>query len=329
MRRCRQHFILLAVLCANARCQVDLAATHWGGADAAATSLASPSDGGGGQAGAAGGACHEAVTDLTIPSGNVMLVVERSSVMSTPNDDTCGSCGSYWSTLIYAVDSLTSASSNHFQWGLKLFPSTGSSDACLVTSTMDLPLAPAANAAIVATLNATSPSGGTPVTSAVREVVDYLRTVKDGLPQVILLAMGGTPTCASDDPTQDDTQAALAELDRATEPVVFVLGIGPAGAKLDRLAAAGGTVSAYSSDQIAALLSDIEGWAMTIASCDFPLPSVPQAGQSVSVALDGVQLGQGDPDGFTISPDGTMVIIQGSSCYYLSSHSTLTISVGC
>jgi len=78
-------------------------------------------------------ACLQTTVDLTRPVGNILLLVDRSAAMNTPNDAACGSCGTFWTTLGDAVDMLTKSTSNHFRWGLKLFAS-GDSDACLVTA---------------------------------------------------------------------------------------------------------------------------------------------------------------------------------------------------
>ncbi len=288
-----------------------------------------PADGGPGRDGPAIG-CQETTVDLTVPKGNIVLVVERSDAMNTPNDSSCDSCGTYWDAAVEAIDQLTSATSNHFRWGLKLFPSPGAGDACSVSPFVDVPLTSDANAPIVSALrSSTAPSGGTPTTSAVGAVYAFLRTILDPAPRVIVLVMGGTPTCASGDPTLEDMEAAIAEVSQLPQPYVFVLGVGADRQKLDRLALAGSTLSAYSTDQIPDLLGAVEGWARTIAGCVFPLASPLFPGQGVTVSLDGVPLVLGDPNGFGITPDGSEVMIQGASCFYIGTYSTLTIRVGC
>jgi hypothetical protein len=313
--------------------KVHLPATRWGGADGGtADAGAAPADASPDQSrrDTASGGCQQTSVDLTIPNGDIMLVVERSSVMSTPNDSACAGCGTYWTSLAPALGQLTSGQSNHFRWGLKLFPSPGSADACLVSSTVEVPLASGATTALLSALNAApAPSGGTPTTSAVRETYGYLHTIQGDTPKLIVLAMGGTPTCAAGDPTQEDMQAAIDEVALLSEPRVFVLGVGAERQKLDRLAVVGGTVSAYSTDEISQLLKAVERWARTLASCGFPLPSPVAPGQSVGALLDDVPLVAGDTNGFTISSDGAQLTIQGSACFYIGAYSTLTIRVGC
>jgi hypothetical protein len=274
--------------------------------------------------------CQQTIVDLTVPGGDVILALERSRVMSTPNDSTCAGCGTYWASLLTAVGQLTSATSNHFRWGLKLFPSPGSTDACLISSTVEVPLTANASSPIASALAAAPPaSGGTPTTAAVREAYAYLHTIPGDGPKLVVLAMAGTPTCAAGDPAQEDMQAAIDEVGLLSEPRVFVLGVGADRQKLDRLAVVGGTVSTYATDEVAPLLKAIERWARTLATCVYPLPARVSAGQSVGVMLDDLALVAGDADGFVVSADGTQLTIQGSPCFYIGSYATLTIRVGC
>jgi hypothetical protein len=165
-------------------CQVNLPATRWGGLDGASAdaqdALRGPAADGASQGGLDSGSCREAVFDLTVPNGSVMLVAERSTVMSTPNDNACAACGTYWTSLQVAAAALTSAKSNHFRWGLKLFPSPSGADACLVSSAMEVPLAFDNSASILSALGAApAPNGGAPTTLAVSEVYSYFHTMQD------------------------------------------------------------------------------------------------------------------------------------------------------
>lgn len=318
------------LMACTAACQVNLPATRWGGTPAGQDARPGDVSDDPRRDVQDGGSCRQSVVDLTVPNGSVVLLAERSSVMNTANDSTCAACGSYWTALVAAADTLTSATSNHFRWGLKLFPSPSDTDACLVSSTVEVPLATQARASILSTLAACpTPSGGTPTTSAVGQVYDYFATIQDGTPKIVLLAMGGTPTCAAGDPTHEDLQAATAKVGDLSGPIVFVLGIGANRQKLDRMAVAGSMANAYSTDQLGDLLGAIEGWARMMGSCQFPLPAPAPAGQSVSVSLDNTQLSQGGQDGFTVSRDGTQMTIQGAPCFYIGTYATLTIRVGC
>jgi hypothetical protein len=339
-------FLAIALV---AGCEVPsthLSATRWGGADAtvadtrvaqtaaetnppvadgpAADDALAPDDPDGVE-------CPPPTTiDLTIPNGNVMLVVDRSSTMSSLNDPTCEDCGTYWTSVLDAVNQLTSSTTNHFRWGLKLFPSPDAPDACFVAPGVEVPLARDANASIMSALmNSGSPSGGAPATYGLRQVRSYLRTALERLPGALVLVMGEAPTCAAQDPAQEDMQAAVAEVGVPPSPV-YVLSVGGARQKLDALAFAGYTYGSYSVDQVSNLLGAMEAGARAFGqSCAFPLPSVVSSWQLVTASLDDTPLIFGDPNGFIVSGDGTQLIIQGGPCAFIGTHSTLTITVGC
>ena len=111
--------------------------------------------------------------------------------------------------------------------------------------------------ALAAALAAAPPAGGAPVAAAVQQASDYLSGLGGKEPKLMLLATAGTPTCAANDPAQDDLSAAVAAVDEAPQ-FGFVLGFGPERARFDKLADVGATGSAYSADQSTSLLHDIE-----------------------------------------------------------------------
>jgi len=317
-----------------AACEVPtthLPATHQGIPDAGRTDAPTVSpdvrrDSSGDSSG--DGGCQQSYIDLTVPDADIMLLVERSSAMNTLNDPACDSCGTYFTTLVEAVKTLTGAGSINFRWGLKLFPSLGDGDACLVSSAPEVPLAADASAAIASVLAATTLQGGAPTTMAVRQAVSYLASVQNGAPKFIVLATSSAPSCALGDPSQDDFSATVTEVSRSFR-FVFVLGLGPEQVKFDRIAAAGSTVSTYSADRVPYLQKALQGLAMTLTNCNYPLPGPVLPGQMVSVLLDNTPLPSGAPNGFVLSPDGTQVILQGGACYYIGTHSSVTIKVGC
>lgn len=273
-------------------------------------------------------ACQQSHFDLTSPEADVMLVVERSSVMNTPNDPNCSACGTYWSTLLDALKTLVNTSSANFRWGLKLFPSASDGDACLVTAAPEIPLTSDASA-ISAALASTTLGGATPSTMAVRQTAAYFASVQSASPKMMVLAMAGTPTCASADPSQDDTTATQTEVGRSAFKPVFVLGPGPSQSKLDLIARAGSAIPRYPTDGIPYLQAVMRSVSvMSSTNCSFPLPSPLLPEQSVNVLLDDVSLPMG-LDGFLISPDQTQVMLQGPYCYNLGLHSNLVIKMGC
>jgi hypothetical protein len=311
-----------------------LAATRWVGSDGAASDVAREaasdvvSDAAQEPDASIPVGCVESRIDLTRPTGTVVLVLERSNAMNALNDSTCASCGSYFTALEQAVESLTTATSNRFRWGLKLFPSPADTTGCLVTPALDLSPMQDPHAAVAAALAMTPPNGGAPVTAAVRATSSYLSGLSDNDPKLMVLATAGAPTCASNDPTGDDLSAAVAAVDAAPQ-FTFVLGLGPQRARFGKLADVGATVSAYSVDQAALLLRDIENLAGELATCVYPIPDGPLGDRSVAVLLDGTALTPGGTDGFSVSSDGARVRLLGSACFYLASHTSLAIRVGC
>jgi hypothetical protein len=298
-----------------------LVATRGAGSDGGASDGAVVPDG------MTSNACLQTSVDLTRPAGNILLLVDRSTAMNAPNDGACSSCGTFWDSLVDAVDTLTKSTSNHFRWGLKLFAS-GDTDACLVTTGPEVAFSADARAAIASLLASTQPRGASPVTAAVGRADNYISGLESADPTFILLAIGGSPTCASNDPTQGDLSAAIDEVDRVLW-FTFVLGFGREQATFAKLAAVSGTKSVYSPEQISTLLRDMENLAKTLASCTFPIPGGALAGRSISVQLDDAPLTRGDTNGFSVSTDGTTVRLRGDPCFNTAAYSSLIIRAGC
>jgi hypothetical protein len=315
--------LLAAVIIAS--CSVPtthLVATRSTGPDGGAGDAATVPDG------MTSSSCLQTTFDLTHPAGNILLLVDRSAAMDTPNDGTCSSCGTFWSTLGAAVETLTTSTSNHFHWALKLFPS-GDTDACSVTTGPEVAISEdGGHAAIASLLASTQPAGASPVTSAVDRADSYFSGLQDDDPKFILLAIGGSPTCGSNDPTVGDLSAAIDEVERIRW-FTYVLGFGAEQATFAKLAAVGATGSAYSAAQISSLLTDMEDLAKALASCTFAIPGGALGGRSISVQMDDAPLTRGDMNGFSVSSDGTTIRIQGDPCFNTDAYSSLTIKVDC
>jgi hypothetical protein len=294
--------------------ETHLAATRWGGADASlidANPQASDVD---------GPACLRASIDLTLPKATVVLVAERSSAM---NVEPCAGCDTPWDSLVSATGSLTRADSNQFQWGLMLYPSPGQRDVCAVSSTLDVyPASDSAATLALAMQAAAPPAGEAPATLAVRQVLSYFSALQNNTPKIAVLAMGGSPTCGGADNAQDDFSATLSEIEKELGVFVFVLGVGPKRAGLDRLAVAGGTTSSYASTGVATLRSDMERLAWVMASCSFDMPAAPLPGQSVQVELDTTPVAADDHNGYSLSSDGLRLTLKGVFCDYLGGYSS-------
>jgi hypothetical protein len=279
-----------------------------------------------------GTACSTTFVDLTSPPANIVLLAERSAFMTTaPQSDLCAGCATLWDALLSAADDLTGSTSNRFRWGLKLFPSPGGGGACFTSPTFEVFPIEGANRIIVAALNAAPPAGQAPATSALRQAATSVAAIGFDIPTVYVLMLGGNPTCAGSDNTQEDSAGLVAEIEKWTARV-FVLGLGPKRAAWDRIAAAGGTLSAYSPAEIPNLLSALEHLAASTAGCTFSLPTDARSSASdpgLEVLLDGQPVPSSALDGYTVSSDGTRLILNGSYCSGLGGYSTLKIQIGC
>ena len=154
--------------------------------------------------------CLESRVDLTRPTGTVLLIVDRSSAMNTLNDSTCAACGTYSTTLARTVETLTTATSNRFRWGLELFPSAGRHEgvphhAGPGHSAHDRPSRrPCRGLACRAARRGGPRRRGGPSRRRATWAVSAAKS-----PSSWLLATAGTPTCAANDPAQDDLSAAV------------------------------------------------------------------------------------------------------------------------
>ena len=109
--------------------------------------------------------------------------------------------------------------------------------------------------AVIASLEAQTPTGETPTAAALRGACDYARTEKAAHPGrslVILLMTDGKPeapiSCSSGAccPTLDDAVAAATECASGAQGLpTYVLGVGPELSNLNQIAAAGKTRAAY------------------------------------------------------------------------------------
>ena len=312
-----------------------LAATEWRGHDAAVedaqASLFEVSKDRPPTSTPDGAACGTTFVDLTSPPANIVLLAERSTLMTTAPTDLCAGCANLWDALLGAADDLTGSSSNRFRWGLKLFPSPGGGNACFTSPTLEVFPIEGANRIIVAALNSAPPAGEAPATAALRQAASILVAMGFDIPTVYVLMLGGNPTCAGSDNAQEDSTGLVAEIEKRSARV-FVVGLGPKHAAWDRIAAAGGTLSAYAPSEIPNLLSALERLAAATAGCTFTLQTAARSGASVpslEVLLDGQSVPPSALDGFTVSSDGTRLTLNGSFCSGLGGYSTLRIQVGC
>jgi len=188
---------------------------------------------------------------------DVLIVLDASAAM---NDDAAdmpcsGGCGasSKWTQTVAAIERLVGETEMTVNWGLKLFPDSGT--ACAVGGSVTVPVGPAHAAAIVAAIRErTSPNGGViaggsaPIREAANSAAAYLAGLTDAARKVILLATAGAPTClpGESDPAVGDADGSAQAITNARNSGLptTVLGIAAAGepaeSTLNKLAIAGG-----------------------------------------------------------------------------------------
>jgi hypothetical protein len=327
-------WLLVVWLATGAACELPkrgLPATIWLGGDAGTTvdarrADAYPRDAVGD--GPSSQSCRRTVFDLTRPEGEVVFVVDRSSIMSTSNVGQCPSCTTYWNSLKDAVSIVTGDPGDKLDFGLKLFPSTTAGNGCEVTTTMDVPVSSAGAQATASLLASSIPAGQAPLTLGLRSAVDYLGGRPSLVPQMIVLAMAGLPTCGGSDHTQDDSSLALDDVRRSAAMAipVFVLAVGDVQPKLLSFAQMGGTTTTHSAYQPQVLLQDLRTYARQNAPCTYSLPGDVGPQASVSVYFDGVEI-----DGFFVDSAEPSVAFNSDVCNQLHSLtvSELAIEIAC
>jgi len=268
---------------------------------------------------------------------DLLVILDRSASMQetplgaspTPGDP------SKWSLVTPALGEVITATNAIVSWGLKTFPEAGPEcGGSTVTTTIDVPVAPANATAVNAAIAATTPDGnGTPTAAAVDVGRDYLQARTSANAKYLLLVTDGLPSCAGT--TLDSAMAATAAVKSVTKAAdaginTFVVGLvstsTAATDTLNKLAIAGGEPrlganplttrfhQALSKDELIAALRTITG---QVVSCRFPLSSPPPVPDNVTVSVAGTPIPH-DPSGANgweyASTAHTEVRVYGSSC---------------
>jgi hypothetical protein len=182
---------------------------------------------------------------------------------------------------------------------LQFFPlsDTSIASACAHPySAPTVPLAPASDAAFVRALDDAKPSGGTPTLPALQGGVQYARSVaatRPGDKTAVVLVTDGepgfwdpaanafVPGCANNDVAHVAETAASSFAGTPRVPV-YVIGVGPQLASLNRVAAAGGTGAAIMvnvsdpGSTKAAIVAALDGIRRREVACDFSIPPPPR-----------------------------------------------------
>lgn len=258
------------------------------------------------------GECKQLEFESTRAPVDVLLVLDRSGSMAE-NEIEDGV--SRWQGIVPILNRTVTDTDATVAWGLKTFPEAVDNECeeSSVTAAIDVPIAPANAARVVAAIQATVPNGdGTPTAPALASAMGYLSSRASDHQQFILLATDGQPSCALDwekdsgDASADAEEAAGAAL--AAGFPVFVIGVldeDPSDSTVDRLnamARAGGKPRGVDGDEhrfylassqaeLTQSLTEITG---QVASCVFSFDSAPPDAENIAVKLAGTKLSR-DP----------------------------------
>ena len=192
---------------------------------------------------------------------DVLIVLDASGAMNDDASDMLcsGGCGasSKWAQTVAAIERMVGETEMTVNWGLEIFPDSGS--ACAVEGNVTVPVGPAQATAIAAAIRErTSPNGGViaggsaPIRGAENSAAAYLAGLTDAARKVILLATAGAPSClpGETDPAVGDADGSAQAITNASTSgfPTTVLGIaaagGPAESTLNKMAIAGGQTRA-------------------------------------------------------------------------------------
>ncbi|HEY7376215.1 MAG TPA: hypothetical protein VIF57_28900 [Polyangia bacterium] len=312
---------------------------------------------GGGTAGAGGMECLASEVPATPLQPDILIVVEASGSMNedmtgTVCDSGCGA-SSKWAQVTSAIDSVLAQTETSVSWGLQWFGDAGA-DGCTLVDGPAARVAPD-NASVIALAlgGRTSANGGVastgsaPTRLAISGVAQYLTTLVDANPKVIVLATDGLPGCkaGSGDPAADDSAATIDAIVDATTRgfLTYVVGIatanGPADAVLDQMAQAGaapraGSPAYYpvsSRDDMVATLNQV---AADVSRCTFsfadpPCPGIGESRDDIGVFMNGTQIPLDTVNGWSYT-DGshTQFQLHGAACDTVKSQPTAPVTVG-
>ena len=160
----------------------------------------------------------------------VLVLFDRSGSMSS---------GTKWGDAKTALSTLVNRYGGGVHFGLMLFPGPGGK---CNAGQVDVPPSKSSAASIRNTLNATSPTGDTPLTASLKNAQTYMNGLTTTGARALLLITDGIPTCMSGgSSTSLSTVSALRTAGIKTYVVGF--GSGVDATLLNNLALAGGTPS--------------------------------------------------------------------------------------
>jgi hypothetical protein len=149
---------------------------------------------------------------------NVVVLLDRSLSMNTALSAT--EPKTRWQAMREALNTALSGVQDRISFGLKLFPDSAAE--CSVTKpglAVEVGLGASAVASIDQAIGAATPAGGTPVASALAQLLDYYASVDAGTlvgDKVVLLATDGAPNCNSGQTCEQS--ACIANIENPSQP---------------------------------------------------------------------------------------------------------------
>jgi von Willebrand factor type A domain-containing protein len=270
--------------------------------DASADEPSTPADGGDAAQGLGPDAnCGPARLDRLAP--DLLLLLDRSGSMGNQEDDTkcpiaAPMCVTKWAACTNAVNQVVQETESSVRWGLKYFANNAQ---CGVEAGVAVPVGPKNAMAIASSIAATMPTGDTPTRLAVASAGDYLSSLQDPNPKILLLATDGSPNCGPGLPADiDDTAGAVAAVKALADTgiPVYVIGIGNVAMlvnNLQQLAIAGGRpkagpVAYYPTSSSADLVDALHAIGAQSMPCTYALPFVPPDPGNARVSAASVRI---------------------------------------
>jgi hypothetical protein len=295
-----------------------------------------------------GDGCQSVVAKTQRIPPHMLIVLDRSSSMKM-------NAVNRWDPSVAAVKSITAALQSKAEFGLMAFPSK-TVNACGHPAEPDVAIAPN-NAGPIATALDTSamqpPSGArglayTPTAQTLESAADLLGDVSSDpddtvAPRYVLLVTDGAPNCYMDrppsngNPVPQSVEGSVNAIgDMAKIGIkTYVIGYdtqsdNTLSGVLDQMASAGGTGDTKHRpvENESGLLDELEEIVLNAVSCTFKLDRAIKDVRKVSVKLDQTDLALNDAAaGWTPSPDGLTVTLNGSSCELLRGTAEHTVQI--
>jgi hypothetical protein len=278
---------------------------------------------------------------------DILIIQDRSGSMAWNADASCmNNCGanSRWNQVTAALNQVVTTTDTMVNWGLKFF---GSSSACTVNATPEVPIGPGNGAAIMMAIGRTTTGSATPTRAGMKAAAAYMATLTDANPKYLLLATDGEPTCNPDLPasmmnSSDAMGAQQAVSDALTMGFkTFVVGIGDTmgAATLDQMAINGGmpqmgaATSFYQVTDTASLVAALQTILGKVGSCQFNIGTAPNPMTSVDfidVFGDGTMIPRDTThtDGWDYTNDAhTAIQVYGPRCDMVTAGTIMNVTV--